>query len=114
MKRALNVWLLAGGVIVLFTGCVPPATQNAEYYSNRGTAHFKKGEYDQAISDFNRALEINPRFADAYYNRGYAYGSKGQYDEAIADYSRVIELSPRFADAYYSRGFAYLNIGQHD
>jgi len=39
---------------------------DAEAYNNRGLAYSDKGQYDQAISDFTKALEIKPRFAAAY------------------------------------------------
>ena len=39
-------------------------------YINRGTAYSEKGEIDEAIKDYNTAIEINPREANAYYNRG--------------------------------------------
>jgi tetratricopeptide (TPR) repeat protein len=77
MKRTLGIWLLAGGVIVLFTGCAttqPP--QDATAYYDRGVDYYRKGQYDKAISDFNRALEINPRYAEAYINRGITYRSQ--------------------------------------
>jgi tetratricopeptide (TPR) repeat protein len=62
--------------------------------------------YDKAITDYSRAIELNPRDAKAYYNRGNAYDNKGQYDKAITDYSRAIELNPRDAVAYYNRAIA--------
>ena len=40
------------------------------YHYKRGTALAKKGENDQAILYFDKALEINPRFVEAYCNRG--------------------------------------------
>ena len=60
-------------------------------------------QYDQAISDYGKAIEINPKYADAYTNRGDAYDSKGQYDQAISDYSKAIEINPRDAKAYSNR-----------
>ena len=58
--------------------------------------------HDQAISDFTKAIEMNPRYYQAYYNRGIVYGNKGQYDQAISDYNKAIEINPRFAQAYYN------------
>jgi len=65
------------------------------------------GQYDQAIADYNKDIEINPRDAVAYYNRGIVYGLSGQYDQAIADYTKAIELNPKDSDSYYNRGNAY-------
>ncbi len=79
-----------------------------------GDAYVNKGQYDRAIEAFNRAIEINPRHADAYNNRGLAYVNKGQYDHAISDFNKAIEINPKNAAAYNNRGYAYVNKGQYD
>ena len=76
----------------------------ADAYNNRGVAYGGKGDYDRAIADFDKAIQLKPDYADAYDNRGVAYGSKGDYDRAIADYDKAIQLKPDYADAYYNRG----------
>ncbi|HHT9126660.1 MAG TPA: tetratricopeptide repeat protein [Candidatus Brocadiia bacterium] len=85
-----------------------------DVYSMIATTYYKKGEYDLAISDYNKAIEINPRLAEAYYNRGTAYGKKGEYDRAILDFNKAIEINPRLAEAYYNRGTAYGKKGEYD
>lgn len=84
-------------------------------YMERGNVFMEKGQYDQAILDYNKSLEINPKGADAAYkNRGNAYYMKGQYDQAISDYSKSLETNPRDAWAYVNRGNAYYMKGQYD
>ncbi len=51
----------------------------AEAYNNRGVAYKSLGNYTQAIADFNKAIEINPRLGEAYNNRGVAYKNLGKY-----------------------------------
>jgi tetratricopeptide (TPR) repeat protein len=82
-------------------------------HNNRGLAYFDLGNYPQAIPDFDRAIEINPRFGEAYNNRGTAYGSLGNYPQAIADFDRAIELNPRYGKAYYNRGAACLGLANY-
>lgn len=79
----------------------------ANAFLERGNAHYCKGQYDKAISDYNKAIEINPGIARAYTNRGLAYRRKGQYDKAISDYNKAIEINPKIAKAYTHRGLAY-------
>ena len=62
-------------------------------YNRRGIAHAEKGEHNQAIADFNKAVELDPSSANYYYNRGLAYAEKGEYDKAIADLEICITLS---------------------
>jgi len=89
-------------------------SMEAEFYYNRGIAYGKKGQYDRAISDFTKAIEIDPRYAEAYNNRGIAYGKKDQYDQVISDFTKAIEIDPRYAEAYNNRGIAYGKKGQYD
>ena len=46
---------------------------------------YNKGDYDAAIADYSRAIEIDPNYAFAYYNRGLAYRRIGNDDAADAD-----------------------------
>ena len=82
------------------------ANQVVVYY-NRGNAYDSKGDHDQAIFDFTRAIELNPKYALAYNNRGIAYNSKGDHDRAISDFTRAIELESKYAAAYNNRGGVY-------
>jgi len=67
-------------VFVLFiTACVANSdvktvdTQSATDYLNQGIAFYNKGQPDQAISNFDKAIEINPKFAEAYSNWGLVF-----------------------------------------
>ena len=79
-----------------------------------GIARFKKGETDRAISDFTKAIKMNPRFGMAYYYRGMTNLRKIEYDQVISDYTKAIEMNPRLAGAYYNRGNTYVRKSQYD
>ena len=64
-------------------------------------------QYDKAIAEYDKAIQLSPDDADTYNCRGRAYRSKGDYEMAFADYGKAIQLRPDFALAYYNRGFAY-------
>ena len=49
----------------------------ADVYANRGRDYYDKGNYDQAIKDFNKAIELKPDYAVVYVNRGHAHTNKG-------------------------------------
>jgi len=89
-------------------------SSDAAGHNNRGFDYYQIGRYDQAISEFSKAIEINPRLAIPYNNRGAAYLSKGEYEQAILDLSKAIEIRPRLALAYSNRGWAYIKEWQYD
>ena len=55
-------------------------------------------EVDQALADFNRAIELDPNNAVFYLNRGAVYQRKKDADRALADYNHAIELNPSLAN----------------
>jgi tetratricopeptide (TPR) repeat protein len=88
--------------------------ETAEEYLMRGDNFSARKEYDLAIPDYDQAIRLNPKYAEAYNNRGYAYYWNGDAAHAIADYSRAIELRPDYAYAYNNRGAAYMASGHSD
>ena len=97
--------------LTLWNDAVLKSPNKARPYLNRGNVCAEKGDFYQAISDFNKAIEINPRFAEAYNNRGGVYAKKGNLDQAISDYNRAIEINPDYAEVYSNRGSAYAKKG---
>ena len=75
----------------------------AEALYHQGLINKNKDEHDLALSDFNKALELNPMDAKTYYSRGNIYREKGDYDLAISDYSKALEIDPNYASAYNNR-----------
>lgn len=102
----MAVFLVAG-----YAYAQGPSTSAADYM-RLGNSAMAKGELDQAISNYNKAIELNPRLADAYNNRGLAYARKEQYDRAVGDFSRAVEIDPRFDRAYNNLGNAHVAKGE--
>ena len=69
----------------------------------RGNDHAKKGEFDLAIDNYNKAIQLNPDFAEAFNNRGLMYFIKGEFDLAMDDYDTAIQLNPFFFTAWKNR-----------
>lgn len=69
----------------------------------RGDTHYVMQNYELAIIDFSKAIEIDPTNVLAYVYRGDARDNSGLPKEAIEDYSKTIELDPADGSAYYNR-----------
>jgi len=74
-----------------------------------GTMLMETEKYDEAIEQFTKAIDSNPRFIEAYCNRGIAYKRKGDYDRAIADYHQGWSLDSEDVDILYNLGLAHMD-----
>jgi len=83
--------------------------QAVEAAFTKGHYHYKRREYAAAISHFDNAIGLMPRFARGYRMRGKTYRRLGEPDKAISDFCRAIELEPENADAFSDRALAYLD-----
>ncbi|MEH2368674.1 tetratricopeptide repeat protein [Nostoc sp.] len=81
-------------------------------YIKLGDEYFQKGEYPNAITKYNQALEVNHGDVDLYYKRGLAHYQIGDYEAAIADYSQAIQMNLHDAKSYNKRGLALYQLGR--
>lgn len=73
------------------------------------------GALEQAMADFNKAIQLDPKLDTAYTNRGLVFFKLGQYDQAIVDYSQAIFFQIQILlKAYSNRGSVYLRLVQYD
>jgi lipoprotein NlpI len=95
----------------------------ATAFNSRGNAFYAKGQFDKAIEDLNRAIQLKPDYPQALDNRGNALLRKQQYDPAIKDFSEALRIKPDnapgrndltpfdTASTFNNRGIAYLQTG---
>lgn len=86
---------------------------NASAYYNRGFERLDIGDYQGAVDDYTRALQIDGNQPTAYNNRGLAKFQIGDFAGAISDYTRSLELNDNEAVVYFNRGFARFNQGDY-
>lgn len=103
-------------------------------YARRGVTLFTLNRLDEAIKDFDRAIElydtmfkglaksqgkldeaaqITPILAMTYNNRGSSYHEAGQIKLAIDDYTEAIRLNPNMGAAFYNRATAFALLGKN-
>lgn len=76
----------------------------AELYVWRGNTRYYEKYYEEAIQDYNKAIDNSPVCALAFYNRGYASIKKEKFSDAIQDFEKVIEIDSNYVDAYVAKG----------
>lgn len=101
------------GALPLLDEAIAFEPDNAEQYTERGRAHYLTGNYEEALADVERSLELAPS-ARAYNLRGVLQEEQGNTEQAFADYERAIALDSTFHFAYYNRGLLYTNQGEHE
>jgi len=69
-----------------------------EHWKN-GNAFFEESKFDDAIKEYNEAIKIDERYADAYFNRALTERVTNNLEDAKKDLEMVLTLQPKSADA---------------
>ncbi len=85
----------------------------AEAYRERGLIHRRALRLDEALDDFNRAIELEPS-AEIYYRRGVTYAKQRIFKLAVTDFDEAIERDPNHAAAYLNRGLISMVAGMFE
>jgi tetratricopeptide (TPR) repeat protein len=78
-----------------------------------GLNNLTKKNFQDALSNFNRTIDLDPSIQEAFLMRGILYLEKEMYREAITDFTKYISLNPKDYEAYNNRGFAYFLLGEY-
>jgi tetratricopeptide (TPR) repeat protein len=112
MARALFVTFIFT-VLFFSANTQPPSAEDmalARDHFNLGVKNGIDENFEAAIIEFQKAIELNPLFAEAFLYKGLAEIEMQNYDQAVKDLSITIELDPGFSDqAHYFRGLARYN-----
>lgn len=92
-----------------------------QHYVDLGDEYYDHFQYEAAITEYNRAIELFPNCVLAYCQRGRAYvrlgffhKSPAEMERAIEDFNKTIELDPEYVTAYHGRGYAYGMMGEYE
>lgn len=80
-------------------------------FNHRGSIYFRMGQYDNALVDFNAAIERDPFSHDNYLQRAFTYMALREYDKAISDFNLCHQSDPENSDIINNRGVCYLRSG---
>ena len=100
-----EVW---GDRIAIWQDCIKKSPHKARPYNNLGAALADAGQYDKAIEQYHKALQINPYYPNAYTNLGFALAKQGKVEQSIIQFLKALELKPRDYETLSNLGVALL------
>lgn len=85
-----------------------------EFFCIKGEIERNKGNYNEAIDSFTKAIQLNPNSFKAFFNRAFTYDKIGLYNKAINDYTSTVNIKPNHSFCYYNRGITYNKLGCYE
>jgi len=110
MKNSTKLIIVFISLALLTVACINPHYEHLR----KGDLYSDEAKWNEAIIEYNEAINLKPDFIEAYNNRATAYTATGEYDNAIADCTKAIELDPESTIPYYNRSIAYLYKGEYE
>jgi tetratricopeptide (TPR) repeat protein len=108
-QRLTRPWVVA---LCLFA-CIHPTdirAQTADTYRQRATELSKAKSWDDAITNYRKALDLEPNDAGTHYNLALALKYKGDDREALKEFQAAIKLRPKWAEAHYALGATWYDL----
>lgn len=99
------------GKIIMY-GYMEKGKKNLNELNDSMTFILEIKEWNLAINDLSKAIELDSEKGNAYFIRGTVFGIKQDWYASIADLTKAIEINPNFKDAYKNRAIAYLSVGE--
>ena len=117
MKRFFSV-LLVLALVLGVCACGKTAQARWQEQLDLGMKYLEELDYEQAILAFTKAIEIDPKQAEAYIARGGAYIASGETADnlaaALADYEAVLSFDEANPDAWLGLADVYIRMGEYD
>lgn len=85
----------------------------ANQHFDRGLSFGMRGKISEAITEMEKAIGLDPEFAEAFNKLGDYYMKKGQVQRALDMFKRSIDLKPEVENTHYDLGCAYAHLGQY-
>jgi tetratricopeptide (TPR) repeat protein len=97
--------------VLFLVSCGPSAKERAQQQYNTGIKMMYKSKHSQALTHFNKALELNPELLDAKIGKAKVFINQAKYREAVEILDEVIEKADNLGQAYNTRAQAKFYLG---
>jgi len=105
-----------GIFIFLLLACIPLSlfSQNAKQFYKTGLTFVEAGNYEDAIDQFTRALNLDPEYVKAYVDRAASYEAVGKPEMAADDLKRALTFEDGDYELYYNSGRLYFELQRYN
>ena len=86
----------------------------ANTHCNQGESFLSDERYDEAFTEFQKAIDLKPNYARANRGIGRVYLHTKQFMDAINSFKQAIKFKPNYKEAYYGLGLAYFKSGNNN
>ncbi|MDD9843777.1 MAG: tetratricopeptide repeat protein, partial [Thaumarchaeota archaeon] len=112
LDNGLDGVFAAPGAGEMWTDEPPGGAEALEHYA-RALLRVEEGEHEEALSELDRAVELEPQSHGAHNARGEVLSWLDRHDESLAAHGRAAEIDPEYAHAHHGRGCALASLGRH-
>ncbi|MHC4439617.1 MAG: sulfatase-like hydrolase/transferase, partial [Planctomycetota bacterium] len=81
-------------------------------YFNLAKMAIRQGNYAEAVTNFEKVIELKPDIVYSYEGLGAAYEAQDQFDKAVLGYTKTLELRPDYVKAYYKVALCFYELGE--
>ena len=104
-------------IILILLPLISSATvlaQSAKQYFKAGEEFYKSMNFNDAIDQYNKAIEMDPDYEKAYIRRAMAYSKTGDHVNAAADFDRALVFNEKDAEIFYFSGHEWHLQGKNN
>ena len=102
-------------VVMVFVFPVVVVGQTLRDYYEKGEAEYQRGNYQKAIKEYEKAVDLDPNFAPVYNALGLAHQAlQDKLADVIWFFKVAVDIDPQYADAYHNMCRAYYQAGKHN
>lgn len=84
----------------------------AQSLYSQGLGVLSRDDFARALPYFEKAVEIDPNYAEAWYQAGFCYGMLGRHNDSLKASRRAAQLRPDWAEAHLNIGASSFALGQ--
>ncbi len=105
--------LFASVTVLVLCTVLLSAQESGDYYA-AGNRAFREGDYEAALDEYTKAIQLDPRNGSYYASRGATYGKLGMYEEGVKELKKALSVNPSLSEPYYLIESFYAELDQTD